>query len=95
MTGRAGYSLPETRAVIEALVAVRVAHGLSQKDLADLMGADQAWLSTVETGGRPDPQFSTIVRLAQALGVTSSLTIYDPRSGDSWILPITPDRRAA
>lgn len=95
MTGRAGYSLPETRAVVEALVAVRAERGLSQEDLAELMGADQSWLSGVETGRVPDPRFSTIVRLAQALDVTASLTIYDSRSGDSWILPITPDRMAA
>jgi transcriptional regulator with XRE-family HTH domain len=92
---RQGHSLPEIRAVIDALAAVRAGRGLTQKDLAELMDTDQAWLSSVETGRRPDPQFSTIVRMAQALGVTSSLTIYDPHSGDSWILPITPDRRAA
>jgi transcriptional regulator with XRE-family HTH domain len=95
VTGRLGYSLPETRAVIEALTAVHLERGLSQEDLAELMGADQSWLCGVETGRVPDPRFSTVVRLARALGVTASLTIYDARTGDSWVLPITPDQRTA
>jgi transcriptional regulator with XRE-family HTH domain len=94
VTGRAGYSLPETRAVIEALAAVRLERGLSQEDLAELMGGDQSWLCGVETGRVPDPRFSTIIRLARALAVTASLTIYDPRTGDSWILPLA-DRESA
>jgi transcriptional regulator with XRE-family HTH domain len=92
---RQGNSLPETRAVVEALTAVRLARGLSQDGLADLMGADQPWLCNVETGKRSDPRFSTIVRIAQALGVTAALTIYDPHSGDRWILSITPGRGIA
>jgi transcriptional regulator with XRE-family HTH domain len=94
VTGRVGYSLPETRAVVEALTSVRIARGLSQLELAELMGANQSWLCGVETGRVPDPRFSTIIRLAQVLDVTASLTIYDPRTGDSWVLPITPDRGA-
>jgi transcriptional regulator with XRE-family HTH domain len=82
------YALPEVREVIAALCAVRMERGWSQDELADRMSADQAWVSSVESGRRPDPQISTIIRMVKALGVTAALTLYDPHTGDSWLITL-------
>lgn len=86
MPDRQIHALTETRRVVEALTEVRAARCWSQRDLADRMGTSQSWVCQVETGDHADPQLSTIVRMAKALGVTAALTIYDPHTGDRWMI---------
>jgi transcriptional regulator with XRE-family HTH domain len=50
------------------LRTVRTAKGLSQKALADRAGITQAAVSMIEAGLH-DPKYSTVLRLAYALGV--------------------------
>jgi len=51
-----------------SLAALRMRQGLSQAELATRIGTSQSRLSRIETG-LDDPRFSTVVRLAKALGV--------------------------
>ena len=44
----------------------RVAQGLSQKDLAELVGTTQSAIARLERGGRP-PRIDTLLRIAEAL----------------------------
>jgi transcriptional regulator with XRE-family HTH domain len=92
MNGHDAYDLPQTREVINALTEVRRARGTWQKKIADAMGTSRAWLCGIERGRVPDPHFSTIVRWIAALGVKASMTIYDPHSGDSWLVTLSPER---
>lgn len=87
--------MPQTREVVAALTTIREARGWSQKDLADAMATAQSWLCGVETGRVPDPQVSTIIRMATALRVKASLTIYDPHTGDMWLLPLVADEEGS
>jgi transcriptional regulator with XRE-family HTH domain len=50
---------------------LRLAAGLTQQGLSDLIQMEAAEISRLERGGR-DPQLLTIVRLARGLGVTPS-----------------------
>lgn len=53
---------------VNTLVAARRGAGLNQKALAAKIGADQSYVSKVERGA-VDPQASTLVELARALGL--------------------------
>jgi len=53
------------------LKQVREAKGLSQKELATLLDMAQAQYSRIESG-KTDPSFSTVVKVAQALGLDLS-----------------------
>ena len=44
----------------------RKAHGLSQKELAELTGTTQSAIARLESGGRP-PRIDTLLRIAEAL----------------------------
>lgn len=48
---------------------LREARGLSQSQLAQLVGVDQSDLSHIEAG-RHDPRLDTALKLARALGVS-------------------------
>ncbi len=52
----------------QALKKVREAKGLSQKEVALSCKMDTAQYSRIE-GGKTDPSFSAVVRMAKALGV--------------------------
>jgi transcriptional regulator with XRE-family HTH domain len=52
--------------VAKQVVAQRRAHGLSQKELAELTGTTQSAIARLESGGRP-PRIDTLLRIAQAL----------------------------
>jgi transcriptional regulator with XRE-family HTH domain len=54
----------------------REAAGLTQMELANRIGMDMAEISRLELGKR-DPRLSTIVRVATALGVTTSELVHD------------------
>ena len=45
----------------------RLAHGLTQKQLADMVGVDFTYVSKVENGRLPAPSEATITQLAKAL----------------------------
>lgn len=49
---------------------IREATGITLGELADRMGTDASNLSTLLRGGRPAPSIQTVVRLADALGIS-------------------------
>lgn len=53
--------------LVARLRACRVEKGLSQRELARLMGVGHGHLSRIETGD-VDPKLSTLRRMAHALG---------------------------
>lgn len=64
----------------EILQAKRLLAGLSQSELAAASGIAAGTIRAIEQGRRPDPQFSTIVALAAALGCTChELTLPIPK----------------
>lgn len=48
---------------------LRAAAGLTQLALAEASGLSRDYVQALETGRRPDPSWSTVRRLAAALGV--------------------------
>lgn len=52
----------------KTLKAFRLRAGLSQKDLAQLIDTSQPHIAKIEAG-KADPQYSTMVKLSNALGV--------------------------
>src|SRR3954451_18736592 len=48
------------------VAAQRQARGLSQKELAELVGTTQSAIARLESGGRP-PRIDTLLRIAEAL----------------------------
>ena len=54
--------------LIKTLVAARKANNLTQKQLAELTGIDQADISKIETGNA-NPKLSTLQRLAEGMGM--------------------------
>jgi len=55
----------------ERLRAIRNLRGLTQDKLAELSGVTQANISDIETGDVKSPTGETIVKLAEALGITT------------------------
>jgi len=53
----------------ERIIELREAQGLSQKSLADRLELDRQALYRYEIGGA-DPRISSLLRIAEALGVT-------------------------
>jgi DNA-binding XRE family transcriptional regulator len=49
-----------------AVAARRAERGLSQRELADLVGTTQSAIARLESGGRP-PRIDTLLRIADAL----------------------------
>jgi ribosome-binding protein aMBF1 (putative translation factor) len=56
--------------------ALREARGLSQRDLAELVGTTQSAIARLE-GGHVSPTLATLDRIAEALNVELSLTFVD------------------
>lgn len=52
--------------IAEDLATRRLERGLSQKELAGLVGTTQSAIARLETGGRP-PRIDTLLRIADAL----------------------------
>ncbi len=52
--------------IAEDVAERRVARGLSQKQLAGLVGTTQSAIARLESGGRP-PRIDTLLRIADAL----------------------------
>jgi transcriptional regulator with XRE-family HTH domain len=53
-----------------AIKDARTRRGLTQAQLARALGVQQNVVARLEDGGRPDPRLSTIVAIAQALGIS-------------------------
>ena len=64
--------------LVDRLVKLREQRGLTQSDVASLMGTTQPVVARLEAGGR-DPRLSTVERYAAALGV--DLVARRPTSG--------------
>ena len=52
--------------IADRVAEQRRARGLSQTDLADLVGTTQSAIARLESGGRP-PRIDTLLRIAEAL----------------------------
>jgi len=61
------------------LRTLRLKQELTQKQLAAKAKMSYAFLSNIETG-KADPSLSTLKRLAEALGVSVSELVKEPRS---------------
>jgi transcriptional regulator with XRE-family HTH domain len=59
------------------LKSLRIAAGLSQKELAEKAGLSQASISSMEQG-RYDPVWSSVVAVAKALGVSIDVFLTAP-----------------
>ena len=55
----------------EQIKRMRNAKGLSQKEVLNISGLDKAQLSRIENG-KTDPSFSTLEKIAKALGLSLS-----------------------
>jgi transcriptional regulator with XRE-family HTH domain len=53
-------------AIADKVAARRQAKGLSQRELAELVGTTQSAIARLERGGRP-PRIDTLLRIADAL----------------------------
>ncbi len=63
--------------LLAQLKAAREAQGLSLAELTELTGMDRSALSKLETGQRANPTVETLVRYAEAVGKTLSVTLTD------------------
>ena len=66
-------------AVAEKVAERRQAKGLSQRELAELVGTTQSAIARLERGGRP-PRIDTLLRIADALDCDLHVTL-TPREG--------------
>lgn len=53
----------------ERIKEARLKAGLSQTTLAEKAGTGQVYLSLLESGKRPDPSISTLIKIASGLGI--------------------------
>jgi ribosome-binding protein aMBF1 (putative translation factor) len=60
--------------IVEALVAMREARGLSQRELADLVGMKQPVIAKIEAGKTRNVGVLTIARIAAGLGAKMKIT---------------------
>ena len=65
-----------------AIKAARKAQSLSLSNLSKRSGIDKAAISQLESGLIEDPTFSTLERIAAALGKHVRITLYDARRAD-------------
>jgi transcriptional regulator with XRE-family HTH domain len=65
---------PDPHALGRAVQAIRAERGISQVQLAEASGFRQSWISNVEHGRR-NPSWSNVVRLADGLGVPTSVLV--------------------
>jgi transcriptional regulator with XRE-family HTH domain len=54
----------------KVLKSARISLGLSQSEVAKKAGIAAAQLSQIESDNRPDPQFSTIIKIARVLDLS-------------------------
>jgi len=61
-------------AIASELAERRAARGLSQRELAGLVGTTQSAIARLESGGRP-PRIDTLLRIADALDCDLQVTL--------------------
>jgi transcriptional regulator with XRE-family HTH domain len=86
---RGVHHVQATRWIVAALKTIREARGWTQMELASRLGVSQGTVAQLETGRRPDPQFSTIARWAEGLELEVMITIQDGHTGEKLIIPVT------
>lgn len=59
----------------QELVALREMRGLSQRDLAELLGASQPYVAKLESGRIKNVGVKTLVKCARALGASVTIKI--------------------
>lgn len=64
--------------IAERVAERRMAMGLSQRELAELVGTTQSAIARLERGGRP-PRIDTLLRIAEALDCDLNVELV-PRS---------------
>jgi transcriptional regulator with XRE-family HTH domain len=64
------------------LARLRVASGLSQRQLAALSGVHYSMIGKIEMGLTPNPRTQTIIRLCDALKVTLDQINQTPQSNE-------------
>ena len=64
--------------VVEALVAMREARGLSQRALAEAIGMKQPVLANIERGKTKNLGILTVARIAAGMGATMRITFDAP-----------------
>jgi DNA-binding XRE family transcriptional regulator len=70
-------TVPVSSAVADAVYTARAAAGMSQCEVSQLSGIDQADISRIERG-TANPSVSTLERIAKALGGTLNVSISIP-----------------
>lgn len=86
------HLVDEDHRLVESLIRLRRASGLTQQDVAERMGVTQSAVARIETSQR-DPRLSTLRRYAMAVGACVSHTVEaadsSPRisapRGASWV----------
>jgi len=61
--------------IILKIVETRQKQGISQKDLAELVGTTQSVISRIENGSSKHITIDYLMRIALALGVNSKITL--------------------
>lgn len=89
MQQRATKQVRADWALIRELVAARERAGLTQAEVARLMGISQSAVARIESGAR-DPHLSTLRRYAVAVGVTVEHVLEHPSRARSDARPYLP-----
>ena len=71
----------EKRELARQLVRMRSSAGLSQKELADRMGKDQAYVSRMESATHPMPKGQSIALYARSCGYVTAYAFLRPEDG--------------
>lgn len=81
----------EVRQVVKTLREARMAAGLTQKDIAAVVGVSSSTVALVESGSVSDPKLSLVLGYLQALGVEEGwLDRVLPQPADVDYLPEPP-----
>jgi predicted transcriptional regulator len=67
-------------AIADKVAERRVDRGLSQRELAELVGTTQSAIARLESGGRP-PRIDTLLRIANALDADLHIELLDREPG--------------
>lgn len=67
----------QSRQIVKALATIRVERGLTQKNVADVMGQTQGKISRIENGVDADLKISDIVSYAKATGIEITMLLSD------------------